>query len=120
MKTREKKKQLKEPQKTDVSVVMNTVIDGAYCACSVLEKKGILFVGEKEISHMNCESYETTFENDIKDETKKMFSEHRKKIFNLLDKIHREKYLLIRWRNGEKSVVCIDAKKYTQIIKILS
>ncbi len=110
----------KESEQIDASAILNTVIDGAYSSAAITEKKGVLLVGEKEISRMNCESYEINFDNDIVEETKKKFYEYRKKSINPLNWLFYEKYLMILWRNGEKSVTCLDSAKFAQIVKILS
>ena len=69
---------------------------------------------------MNCESYEIIFDNGVVEGTKKKLYEFRKKSINPLNKLLNEKYLMILWRNGERSVVCLDSAKYAQIVKILS
>ena len=116
--------EVKESQDTDnefdASKTLNSVIEGAYYECTISDKKGVLFVGDKEVSHSNCESYEIKFENEVVDKTKAAFAEYRKHCINPVIKFSSEKYITIVWRNSEKSVACVDSSKYDQIIKLLS
>ena len=100
--------------------VLNSVIEGAYKDCGITDKKGTIYVGEKEISRMNCESYETCTESELVEKTKERFIEYRRHSFNPINWISSEKYLIILWRNGERSVVCVNSSYYDQIVKILS
>lgn len=116
----ERTKAEKTVDKSGVTKLFNSVIDGSYLQADISEQKGIIYVGEKEISVVNCESYETQFSSELVDSTKELFSEYRKKSLNPLSKLHIEKYLIIRWRNGEQSTICVDVAKYNHIVKILS
>ena len=100
--------------------VLNSVIEGAYKDCRITDKKGTIYIGEKEVSRMNCESYEVEIANDKVEKTKEAFSEYRKRGFNPIARLSSEKYIIIRWRNGDKSVTCVNSSYYDQIIKILS
>lgn len=104
----------------DASKTLNSVIEGAYLNCVVNDKKGILFAGDKEISRMNCESYEICTSSEVVDKIKESFADYRKHCINPLQRFSVEKYIIINWRNGEKSVVCVDSSKFDRIIKLLS
>ena len=109
-----------EEEKFEADKILNSVIEGAYCACAISDNKGTLLVGDKEVSRMNCESYELEYTSDIVEKTKDDFTDYRKHSINPLVKLSIEKYIVILWRNGERSVVCVDSSKYDQIIKLLS
>lgn len=119
-KTSSVNKSKKSSKPAESSSMINTVIDGAYLGLPITEKKGVVYVGEKEISRMNCESYEVTFENEKAEEHKALVVERKKASKNPLNKMIVDKYLLIVWRNGEKSVICIDYIKHALIVKVLS
>ena len=114
------KESSKKEDKFEVDKILNSVIEGAYCGCKITDKKGIPYVGDKEVSRMNCESYELEVTSELVDKTKEGFIEYKKNSINPLIKIMSDKYIVILWRNGEKSVACVDSSKYDQIIKLLS
>ncbi len=116
----EKRKSGEIDDKIDITTPLNSVIEGVYSQTKITERKGMLFVGEKEISAMNCESYETQISSTVVASTKQFFNEYRKKSLNPISKLSKEKYLTILWRNGERSTVCIDMVKYNYIVKVLS
>ncbi len=115
----DKDKNAKE-DKVEADKILNSVIEGAYCDCAISDNKGTLLVGDKEVSRMNCESYELAYTSDTVEKTKEEFNDYRKHSINPLVKLMTEKYIVILWRNGEKSVACVDSSKYEQIIKLLS
>ena len=100
--------------------LLNTVIDGAYKECIITEKKGVVSIDEKEVSRMNCESYEANFESETVASTKIFFEEFRKRSNNPINKMKIDNYLQIAWRTGDKSIVCVDSSKYALIVKTLS
>ena len=67
----------KTPDEFDVAKTLNSVVEGAYCDCEISDKKGILYVGEKEISRMNCESYEITSTGETVERIKERFAGYR-------------------------------------------
>lgn len=100
--------------------ILNTVIEGAYEKSKISDDKGVIQVGEKEISAVNCESYEAEITSEEVEKSKEIFENFRRENVNLFHKLSSEKYLLIKWRNGEESIVCVDAFIANKIIKILS
>lgn len=104
----------------DADKVLNSIVEGAYIDQEITDKKGTIYVGEKEISRMNCESYETDIDSDVVDVIKEQFSEYRKHCFNPINRFSSDKYIAILWRNGERSVACVNSSYYDQIVKILS
>lgn len=99
---------------------INKVISGAYESQEIVQNKKGVFIGKKEVSTINCETYENADNEEVVVECKKIIEQNRKKAINPLNKVITENYLIIIWRNGEKSVICVDKIKYTQIVKILS
>ena len=113
-------KDIVEKNKYELDHVLNKVIDGEYITLDVAMKKGVLYIGDKEVSSINCESFETDFENDKIEEVKNSMSEYKLYAVNPLHRLMDEKYIQISWRNGKKSYICVDSANYSYIVKILS
>lgn len=104
----------------DVKALLNTVIDGAYIGQKVSINKNKLFVGDKEVTTLNCESYRNPDKRECVIHTKELFEAFKKKAKNPLDKMIKDCYITVIWRTGEKSVLCVDPVKRAMVIKLLS
>lgn len=113
-------KDIVEKNKYELDNVLNKVIDGEYMSSCVAKKKDALYIGDKEVSPVNCESYELDFENAKIEEVKNSVSEYKLYAVNPLHRLMDEKYIQISWRNGKKSYLCVDSSNYSYIVKILS
>ena len=110
----------KNTDTVNVKDILNTVIDGAYAGQTVSIAKNKLFVGEKEVTTLNCESYRNPEKRECVINTKELFESFKKKSKNPLDKMIKDSYITVVWRTGEKSVLCVDPVKKAMVIKLLS
>lgn len=113
-KTKEKESEVK------ADAFLNTIIDGAYVNVSVNLTNSKVLVGEKEICRKNCEAYEICTDSVAVNEMKIKFEEYRKHAINPFHKSIKDNYIVISWRNGEKSTACVDQSIFMKIVKILS
>lgn len=108
------------PKQTNAKHILNTVIEGKFSGLAVIQSKDKVYIGDNEISDTRCETYEENFDSEAVESTKQLFEEFRNNSKNIFNMIKKEYYLLIKWRNGETSVVCVDYNIKFEITKILS
>lgn len=116
----DKAKDKERESEVKVDAILNTIIEGAYADASVIFVNSKVLVGEKEISRKNCEAYEVCTDSAVIDEIKLRFEDYRKRAINPFHKTIKDNYVVISWRNGEKSVACVDQSIFLKIVKILS
>ncbi len=100
--------------------ILNTVIDGVYKSSKVENKKGDIYIGKIQVSDSSCISCDYRLYNDVVKTAKKRIDEFKKHSLNPKRKWISEEYMEIRWRDGEKSILCVDSTKYKRIKELLS